>query len=197
MIWPITDAFDCSSRKPIRRQFASGFPRALLFLSQEKSSGVEIALLGMRVRTNRSPNDVSTVTTRLQPGTDVQSNNEWNVETVFPPHQSTSFNKIERFSSYLFQCRSLQRTWGFPTTISKACALVIATLNRWKLIKPQKQRSNHRFTPACLNNPAMNFPASDVGFLRAPFQSNFRRFFWSAARKRTWPLPTLSKRPFW
>ena len=41
---PIRDAFDCSSRKPIRRHFASGFPRALLSLSQEKSSGVEIEI---------------------------------------------------------------------------------------------------------------------------------------------------------
>ena len=40
---PIRDAFYCSSRKPMRRDFASGFPRALLSLSQEKSSGVEIA----------------------------------------------------------------------------------------------------------------------------------------------------------
>ena len=39
---PIRDAFDCSSRKPMRRQFVSGFPRALLFLGQAKSSGVEI-----------------------------------------------------------------------------------------------------------------------------------------------------------
>ena len=39
---PIRDAFDCSSRKPMRRHFVSGFPRALLSLSQEKSSGVEI-----------------------------------------------------------------------------------------------------------------------------------------------------------
>ena len=35
---PIRDAFDCSSRKPMRRHFVSGFPRALLSLSQEKSS---------------------------------------------------------------------------------------------------------------------------------------------------------------
>ena len=41
---PIRDAFDCSSRKPMRRHFVSGFPRALLSLSQEKSSGVEIGL---------------------------------------------------------------------------------------------------------------------------------------------------------
>ena len=39
---PIRDAFDCSSRKPMRRYFVSGFPRALLSLSQEKSSVVEI-----------------------------------------------------------------------------------------------------------------------------------------------------------
>ena len=39
---PIRGAFDCSSRKPMRRYFVSGFPRALLSLSQEKSSGVEI-----------------------------------------------------------------------------------------------------------------------------------------------------------
>ena len=39
---PIRDAFDCSSRKPMRRHFVSWFPRALLSLSQEKSSGVEI-----------------------------------------------------------------------------------------------------------------------------------------------------------
>ena len=39
---PIRDAFDCSSRKPMRRHFVSGFPKALLSLSQEKSSGVEI-----------------------------------------------------------------------------------------------------------------------------------------------------------
>ena len=39
---PIRDAFDCSSRKPIRRHFVSGFPRARLSLSQEKSPGVEI-----------------------------------------------------------------------------------------------------------------------------------------------------------
>ena len=41
---PIRDAFDCSSRKPMRRHFVSGFPRAPLSLSQEKSSGVEIAV---------------------------------------------------------------------------------------------------------------------------------------------------------
>ena len=41
---PIRAAFDCSSRKPMRRHFVSGFPRALLSLSQEKSSGVEIAI---------------------------------------------------------------------------------------------------------------------------------------------------------
>ena len=35
-------AFDCSPRKPMRRQFVSGFARALLSLSQEKTSGVEI-----------------------------------------------------------------------------------------------------------------------------------------------------------
>ena len=39
---PIRDAFDYSSRKPMRRHFVLGFPRALLSLSQEKSSGVEI-----------------------------------------------------------------------------------------------------------------------------------------------------------
>ena len=41
---PIIDAFDCSSRKPMRRHFVSGFPRALLSLGQEKSSGVEIEI---------------------------------------------------------------------------------------------------------------------------------------------------------
>ena len=41
---PIRDAFDCSSRKPTRRHFFSGFPRALLSLSEGKSSGVEIAI---------------------------------------------------------------------------------------------------------------------------------------------------------
>ena len=41
---PIRDAFDCSSRKPTRRHFVSGFPRAILSLGQEKSSGVEIAV---------------------------------------------------------------------------------------------------------------------------------------------------------
>ena len=40
---PIRDAFECSSRKPRRRHFVSGFPGDLLSLSQEKSSGVEIA----------------------------------------------------------------------------------------------------------------------------------------------------------
>ena len=40
---PIRDACDCSSRKPMRRRFVSKFPGALLSLSQEKSSGVEIA----------------------------------------------------------------------------------------------------------------------------------------------------------
>ena len=39
---PIRNAFDCSSRKPMRRHFVSGFPRALLSLSQKMSSGVEI-----------------------------------------------------------------------------------------------------------------------------------------------------------
>ena len=39
---PIRDAFDFSSRKPMRRHFVSGFPRALLCLSQEMNSGVEI-----------------------------------------------------------------------------------------------------------------------------------------------------------
>ena len=39
---PIRDAFDCSSRKSMRRHFVSGFPRTLLSLGQEKSSGVEI-----------------------------------------------------------------------------------------------------------------------------------------------------------
>ena len=33
MTAPIRDAFDCSSRKPMRRHFVSGFPRALLSLS--------------------------------------------------------------------------------------------------------------------------------------------------------------------
>ena len=41
---PIRDFFDCSSRKPMRRHFVSGFPRALLSLSQKKSSGVEIVI---------------------------------------------------------------------------------------------------------------------------------------------------------
>ena len=41
---PMRDAFDCSSRKPMRRHFVSGFPTALLSLSQEESSGVEIVL---------------------------------------------------------------------------------------------------------------------------------------------------------
>ena len=45
---PIRDAFDCSSRKPMRRHFVSGFSRALPFLSQEKSSGVEIELFQHR-----------------------------------------------------------------------------------------------------------------------------------------------------
>ena len=40
---PIRDALDCSLGKPMRRQFVSGFPRALCSLSQEKSSGVEFA----------------------------------------------------------------------------------------------------------------------------------------------------------
>ena len=39
---PIRDALDWSSQKPMRRHFVSGFPRAFLSLSQEKSSGVEI-----------------------------------------------------------------------------------------------------------------------------------------------------------
>ena len=39
---PIRDAFDCSSRKPMGRQFVSVFPRALLLNEGEKSSGVEI-----------------------------------------------------------------------------------------------------------------------------------------------------------
>ena len=39
---PIRDAFDCSSQKPMRRHIVTGFPRALLSLNQEKSSGVEI-----------------------------------------------------------------------------------------------------------------------------------------------------------
>ena len=47
---PIRDAFDCSSRKPMRRHFVSGFPRALLSLSQEKSSGVEIETVPSAVR---------------------------------------------------------------------------------------------------------------------------------------------------
>ena len=38
---PIREAFDCSSLKPMTRHFVSGFPRALLSLSQEKSSGFE------------------------------------------------------------------------------------------------------------------------------------------------------------
>ena len=41
---PIRDAFDCSSRKPMRRHFISGFPKALLSLSQKKSSGVETGI---------------------------------------------------------------------------------------------------------------------------------------------------------
>ena len=40
---PIKDAFDCFSRKPMTRHLVSGFPRALLSLSQEKSSGEENA----------------------------------------------------------------------------------------------------------------------------------------------------------
>ena len=40
---PITDPFYCSSRKPMRRHFVSGFPRVLLSLSQEKISEVEVA----------------------------------------------------------------------------------------------------------------------------------------------------------
>ena len=43
---PIKDAFDCFSRKPMRGHFVLGFPSALLSLSQEKSSGVEIDLMG-------------------------------------------------------------------------------------------------------------------------------------------------------
>ena len=40
---PIRDDFHRSSRKPMRRHFVSGFPRALLSrISQVKSSGVEI-----------------------------------------------------------------------------------------------------------------------------------------------------------
>ena len=42
---PIRDAFDCASRKPMRRHFVLGFPRATLSLSQEKSSGVEIRFI--------------------------------------------------------------------------------------------------------------------------------------------------------
>ena len=38
----IRDVFDCSSRKTMRRHIVSGFARTLLFLSQEKSSGVDI-----------------------------------------------------------------------------------------------------------------------------------------------------------
>ena len=45
----IRDAFDCSSRKPMKRHFASGFPRALLSLGQEKSSGVEIGKRAARL----------------------------------------------------------------------------------------------------------------------------------------------------
>ena len=45
---PIRDAVDCSSRKPMRRHFVSGFPRALLSLSQEESSGVEIVKMAVR-----------------------------------------------------------------------------------------------------------------------------------------------------
>ena len=39
---PVRDAFDCPSQKPMRRRFVSGFPKALLSLSQEKSSGAKI-----------------------------------------------------------------------------------------------------------------------------------------------------------
>ena len=42
---PIRDAFDSSSRKPMRGHFDLGFPSALLSLSQEKSSGAEIDLM--------------------------------------------------------------------------------------------------------------------------------------------------------
>ena len=38
----IRDSFDSSSQKSMRRHFVSGFTRALLSLSQEKSCGVEI-----------------------------------------------------------------------------------------------------------------------------------------------------------
>ena len=45
---PMIDAFDCSSREAMRRQFVSGFPRALFSLSQEKSSEDEIGLFAIR-----------------------------------------------------------------------------------------------------------------------------------------------------
>ena len=54
---PIRKAFDCSSRKPMRKHFVSGFPRALLSLSQEKSSGVEI-----ETRVSRDAQNVWAVT---------------------------------------------------------------------------------------------------------------------------------------
>ena len=40
----IRDNFDFSSQKPMRRHFVSGFLRAILSLSQEKSSGVKIVI---------------------------------------------------------------------------------------------------------------------------------------------------------
>ena len=45
---PMIDAFDCSSREAMRKQFVSGFPRALLPLSQEKSFKDEIGLFAIR-----------------------------------------------------------------------------------------------------------------------------------------------------
>ena len=59
MTAPIRDAFDCSSRKPMRRHFVSGFPRALLSLSYAQKRRT----LGSRVL--RSPAGIAFISFHL------------------------------------------------------------------------------------------------------------------------------------
>ena len=50
-------------------------------------------------------------------------------------HQNKQIKLIGNKIADLFQCLSLESTYGFPTTINSALARVTATLNLWQNIK--------------------------------------------------------------
>ena len=78
---PIRNAFDCCSRKPTRRHFVSGFPRALLSLSQEKSSGDEI---GVQQLPNNTQQGVKKKTDRKTLNNNDHNQVFWARETEHP-----------------------------------------------------------------------------------------------------------------